>query len=162
MEQKPQIGVIGKGDALSEELRELAYQVGRAVAERGCVLINGGLGGVMGAAAKGAADAGGTSVGIVPSYERGHADPSNNIVIATGMGHARNAIVVASCDAVIAVSGELGTLSEIALARKLQVPVVGIDTWEGRSPAYGELDVTRASSAAEAAELAHKLATTRR
>lgn len=110
-------------------LRQKAAAVGRGIAQAGAVLICGGLGGVMGAAASGARQAGGLSVGILPSYDARAAHPSIDIVIPTGLGHARNVLVVAAADAVLALSGEHGTASEIALALTLGRPVVALDAW---------------------------------
>lgn len=98
-------------------------------ARNGWVVITGGLGGVMAEASRGAADAGGLTVGIVPSYDGAAANPYVNIVIPSGLGYARNVLVVASGDAIIAVGGRYGTLSEIALALNLGKPVVGLRTW---------------------------------
>ncbi len=125
-----QIGVIG--DAVTETVHlEVATNVGRLAAERGWVVITGGLGGVMEAASRGAAEAGGTTVGILPTYDASSANDYVKIIIPTGLGHARNAVVVAAADAVVAVGGRFGTLSEIALALKLGKPVIGINTWPG-------------------------------
>ncbi len=125
-----QISVIG--DAAAESaLADAAYDVGRLAAERGWVVITGGLGGVMEAASKGAREAGGTTVGILPTYDAAAANEYVDIIIPTGLGHARNALVVAAAAGVIAVGGRYGTLSEIGLALKLGKPVVGINTWPG-------------------------------
>ncbi len=112
-----QIGVIGSGFC-DEETYELAYKVGQLLAERGCVVINGGLGGVMEASAKGAKSKGGLTVGILPRSAK-DANPYIDIKIATDMGHARNMIIVHSSDALISVGGEYGTISEIAIALKV-------------------------------------------
>ncbi len=124
-----QIGVIGAARASEEECRR-AVKVGELIARAGAVLICGGLEGVMEAASLGAKRAGGRRVGIIPGYEKRDANPYVDIVIATGMGHARNAIVAASSDALIAIGGEMGTLSEIAFALKLGKKVVGLETWD--------------------------------
>ncbi len=124
-----QIGVIGAARASEEEYRR-AVKVGELIARAGAVLICGGLEGVMEAASLGARRAGGITVGIIPGYEKRDANPYVDIVIATGMGHARNAIVAASSDALIAIGGEMGTLSEIAFALKLGKKVVGLETWD--------------------------------
>lgn len=107
-----------------------AFEVGRELGRRGAVLVCGGLGGVMEAACRGAREAGGVTVGLLPGAERGAANPHVEVAIATGLGEARNTLVVRAADAVIAVAGEFGTLSEIAFALKLGKPVVGIGTWE--------------------------------
>jgi len=122
------IAVIGAGDA-SKEVCAQAHSVGFVVARRGAVLVCGGRGGVMEAAARGARSAGGHTIGILPSYDRASANPHIEFAIATGMNHARNAIVVASADAVIAMPGEAGTLSEIGLALKIGRPVVALGGW---------------------------------
>lgn len=123
------IAVIGAGDA-AESVRTLAFEVGRAIARGGAILVCGGLGGVMEAAAQGAQSAGGHTVGILPSYDRASANSHIEFAVATGMREARNAIVVASADAVIAMPGEAGTLSEIALALKIGRPVVALGAWQ--------------------------------
>jgi uncharacterized protein (TIGR00725 family) len=126
---RPYVAVIGATNATDWEL-ETAEEVGRSLAEHGCVLICGGLGGVMNAAARGAERAGGVSIGILPGSDRTDASRHLTIAIASGFGEARNAIVARSADAVIAVGGEFGTLSEIALALKKGTPVIGLGTWE--------------------------------
>ncbi len=120
--------MIGPGTA-AEDLIGDAEAVGRGVAEAGAVLVCGGLGGVMEAASRGAAEAGGTVIGILPTVSRSDANNYVSHTIATGIGEARNLAVVASGDAVIAVGGEWGTLSEIAHARKLGRPVVAMGSW---------------------------------
>jgi uncharacterized protein (TIGR00725 family) len=122
------IGVVGEGVAGPRALRQ-AERVGRAVAEAGAVLLCGGLGGVMEAASRGAAGAGGLVVGLLPGFDRRDGNRWLSIAVATGMDQARNVILVRSCDAIVAVGGMYGTLSEIALALKLGVPVVGLGTW---------------------------------
>jgi uncharacterized protein (TIGR00725 family) len=122
------IAVIGAA-AADEDVRNAARQVGSAIARARVVLVCGGRGGVMEAAAEGARAAGGHTIGILPSYERASANPHIEFAIATGMSHARNAIVVASADAVIAMPGEAGTLSEIGLALKIGRPVVALGGW---------------------------------
>ncbi len=123
-----QIAVIGGGDC-STSVREMAEELGRLLAEEGHILLCGGLGGVMEAACRGSHQAGGTVVGILPG-EKENANPYVGIRIATGMGHARNAIIVKSSDAVIALPGEYGTLSEIALALKMNRPVIRLGSWD--------------------------------
>lgn len=123
------VAIVGAGDA-DAGVCDLAYAAGRAVVRQGAVLICGGRGGVMAAAARGAQAAGGLTIGIVPGYDRREANANIEIAIATGMGEARNAIVVASADAVVALEGEGGTLSEIGLAIKLGRPVVALRAWQ--------------------------------
>lgn len=124
----PYVAVIGASNATEWELAT-AEDLGRALADAGCVLVCGGLGGVMNAAARGAEAGGGVSIGILPGDERDVASRHLTVAIATGFGEARNAIVARSADVVIAVGGEFGTLSEIALALKMGKPVVGLGTW---------------------------------
>ena len=122
-----QIAVVGSDSELSDEVIEIAEGIGRDVAKEGCVLVCGGRGGVMEAACKGAKDAGGTTVGILPGLDREDANSYVDIVITTGMGYARNSIVVSCADAVIAIAGKTGTLSEVALALNYGKPVVVVD-----------------------------------
>ena len=107
-----------------------AEEVGQRVAEAGGIVVSGGLGGVMEAACRGARSAGGITVGLLPSADRGDANPFVSVAIPTGIGDLRNGLVVRAADVVIAIGGEWGTLSEIALAMKTDTPVVGIDTWD--------------------------------
>ena len=123
------ISVIGAGSC-TKEISSIAEQVGKLIAEGGATLVTGGLGGVMEAASKGAKQAGGLTVGILPGSDRTEANPYVDIPVVTGLSHARNIIVVRSGDAIIAVSGEYGTLSEIAVALKLGKPVIGVNTWD--------------------------------
>jgi uncharacterized protein (TIGR00725 family) len=124
------ISVVGPGRrATSAELDE-AQEVGRLLAEAGAVVVCGGLGGVMEAVSKGAKGAGGTVVGILPGGSRSEGNDYLTIAIPTEMSHGRNVIVIRGGDAVIAVGGEFGTLSEIGLALKMGKPVVGLGTWE--------------------------------
>ncbi|MFC2058190.1 TIGR00725 family protein [Chloroflexota bacterium] len=122
------IAVIGGGQCSKQEAR-LAEEVGAEIAGRGAVLVCGGLGGVMTAACKGARSAGGMTVGILPKNKRNDANPYVDFPIVTGIGEARNVIVVNSSHAVIAVDGKFGTLSEIAYALRNKIPVIGLDTW---------------------------------
>jgi uncharacterized protein (TIGR00725 family) len=109
---------------------EAAERVGRALAARGAVVVCGGRGGVMEAACRGAKEGGGTTVGILPGLDRADANPYVDVAVPTGLGEARNALVVRATDALIAVGGEWGTLSEIALAKRAGKRVVGLGTWE--------------------------------
>lgn len=109
---------------------ELAREVGRRLAEARAVVLCGGLGGVMEAVSMGAAEAGGTVVGILPGSDRSAGNQHLSLTIATGLGEARNAVLASAADGVIAIGGGWGTLSEIGLARKKGRPVVGLDTWE--------------------------------
>jgi uncharacterized protein (TIGR00725 family) len=123
------VAVIGSASC-SREVAARAEAVGREIALRGAVLVCGGRGGVMEAACRGAQAEGGTTIGILPGTSRQEANAYVDIPIATGLGEARNAIVVGTADAVVAVSGGFGTLSEIGLALKMGLPVVGLGTWE--------------------------------
>ena len=129
MTREPYIAVVGPSAGTPAELA-LGDAVGRGLAEAGAVLVCGGMGGVMEAAAGGAMNAGGKTVGILPTASRLEGNPYLTVAVATGMGEARNAIVVRTADVVIAIHGEFGTLSEIALALKMGRPVVGLGTWE--------------------------------
>lgn len=127
---RKQIGIIGAGTC-SSATRALAEAVGKEVAKKGAILLCGGLGGVMEAAACGAKLEGGTTIGILPGTYRKEANPWIDIAIPSGMGHARNALIAQSSDALIAISGEYGTLSEIALGLKMGKPVFVLDCkWE--------------------------------
>jgi uncharacterized protein (TIGR00725 family) len=127
------IAVVGSGQC-PDDVRAAALEVGRLVAEAGAILVCGGLGGVMDAAAEGAKTAGGMTVGILPDHIRMGASRFLDISIPSGMGEMRNALVVRAADAVIAIHGEYGTLSEIALALKTGKPVIGLNTWEFSKP----------------------------
>jgi uncharacterized protein (TIGR00725 family) len=149
--------VIGAGEGSEEILRD-AEAVGRGIAEAGAVLVCGGMTGVMEAASRGAANADGTVIGIVPTISPADANPYVTHVIATGIGHARNLAVVASGDAVIAIGGEWGTLSEIAFARRLERPVVAIRSWTLRNQAGTDLGIVEAETPEEAVEAALSVA----
>ena len=123
-----QIGVVGGGECPTPVAR-LAEEVGERIAQAGAILMCGGLQGVMRAAAEGAKRRGGLTVGILPGTEHEDANPFIDVRIVTGLGHARNALVARSSHALIALAGEYGTLSEIALALKIGVPVVGLSSW---------------------------------
>jgi uncharacterized protein (TIGR00725 family) len=125
----PYVSVVGSGTA-SGELYENAREVGRLVAERGGTVVCGGRSGVMEAVAKGATEAGGTAIGILPDEDRERANTFLSFSIATGTGHARNLAVVCSGDVVIAIGGEYGTLSEIGLALKVGRPVAALESWD--------------------------------
>ncbi len=122
------VAVVG-GAQCSRDEAKLAEAVGVELAKRKVTLICGGLGGVMAAACKGARSAGGKTVGIVPGNTRDEANPYVDIPIVTGIGEARNVIVVNTAQAVIAIGGKFGTLSEIAYALRSKIPVVGLNTW---------------------------------
>jgi uncharacterized protein (TIGR00725 family) len=151
--QHVQISVIGSSEGEPEILRD-AEAVGRRIAEAGAVLVCGGLTGVMEAASKGAAEAGGTVVAVLPTLSPADANPYVTYAVATGTGHARNLAVVASGEAVIAVGGEWGTLSEIAYARKLGRPVVAIQSWILRNRSGTDLGIVEAETPEQAVRAA--------
>jgi len=128
VDNKKLIAVIGGGQC-SSETAKLAEDVGRELAKRGAILICGGLGGVMEAACRGASIEGGMTIGILPGESRRSANLFVQIPIASGMGYARNVAVVKSAQAVIAVDGSYGTLSEIGHALQSGIPVIGLGTW---------------------------------
>ena len=148
------VAVVGSGEASAEE-RAVAEEVGRGLAEHGAVVVCGGLGGVMEAACRGARAADGVTVALLPGHDRAAANPFVSVAIPTGLGEARNALVVRAADVLVAVGGSWGTLSEIALALRVGKRVIGIGTWElaraGGEPVEG---VERAADAARAVELA--------
>lgn len=121
----PLVAVVGGSECTPQEA-EWASAVGRLIAERGAVLVCGGLGGVMAAAARGAKEAGGLTIGILPGADPAAANASIDVALATGMGEMRNALIVRAAQAVIAIGGGWGTLAEIALARRIDTPVVGL------------------------------------
>jgi uncharacterized protein (TIGR00725 family) len=123
------IGVIGAGDC-SEDVYKLGEEAGERIAKAGAVLVCGGLGGVMEAASKGAKKQGGITIGILPGIEKSHANSYIDFPIVTGLGEGRNLLVIRNSDAVIALPGEFGTLSEIAFSLKLGKPVIGLSTWD--------------------------------
>lgn len=147
------IAVIGGSQCSPEEAR-LAQEVGRELARRGAVVLCGGLGGVMEAACKGARAEGGITIGILPGDNRREANPYVLFPIATGMGYARNIIVAWSADAVIAIDGSYGTLSEIAYALQKGTPVVGLNTWSLSLNSEEDKSIIAARSPAEAVEKA--------
>ena len=146
------IGVIG-ADKCSTEMASVAEEVGAELARRDCTLICGGRGGVMEAACKGAVEADGFTIGILPGPDRGEANRYVSVPIVTNMGEARNAIVVLSSQGIIAVDGGYGTLSEIALALKNGIPLVGIRTWSLALDETIEESILRATTASEAVEM---------
>jgi uncharacterized protein (TIGR00725 family) len=120
---------VGPGEALPEVVTA-AEAVGRGLAARGAVVVCGGLGGAMEAACRGAKEAGGMTVGLLPGLDRRDANPYVDVAVTTGLGEARNALVVRAADALIAVGGGYGTLSELGLALRTGKRVVGLGTWE--------------------------------
>ena len=138
-----QIAVVGSGinDGTYEDI---ACKVGGAIARAGAVLVCGGLGGVMEGACRGAREEGGTTLGILPGDSSDDANRFVDIVVVTGMGHARNVLVVKSADSVIALPGGPGTLSEVALALKMGKRVIGLGAW-------GEIEGVKSASSPEEA-----------
>ncbi|MDQ7030974.1 MAG: TIGR00725 family protein [Ardenticatenia bacterium] len=160
MKLPPVIAVVGAGHA-DQKTAELAEAVGREIALAGAWLICGGLGGVMEAASRGA-HAGGMTIGILPGIDRTMANPYIALAIATGLGEGRNLVIIHNADAIIAVGGEWGTLSEIAFARKVGKPVIGLLTWDLRKPSGTPADIHVAQSPREAVELALEVIRRRR
>ncbi len=149
----PVLAVVGSASC-DERVAAIAEAVGREIGRRGAVLVCGGRGGVMEAACRGARSQGGTTVGILPGVHAEQANPYVDIPIVTGLGEARNAVVVRSAGAVVAVSGGYGTLSEIGLALKMGKPVVGLETWELHQGGRAVSAVLVARTPEEAVELA--------
>jgi hypothetical protein len=145
--------VIGPGTC-DEDTAALAEAVGAGLARAGFTLVTGGAFGAMEAASRGASEAGGTVVGLLPGTDRAAGNRWSDVTIATGLGHARNLAVVASGEAVIAVGGEWGTLSEIAYARKLGRPVVALQSWVLRNRAGTDLGIVEAETAEQAVKAA--------
>jgi len=150
------IAVIGGGE-VPPPVEALAEEVGREIARQNAVLVCGGLSGVMEAACRGADGEGGLTVGILPGDNRQSANPYVKMPIATGIGYARNAAVVKSAQAVIAIDGSYGTLTEIAYALQGGIPVIGLDTWSISISGKEDTSIIRASSPKEAVEKAVEL-----
>lgn len=130
---KPYIGVVG-ASKISSEFEKVAFEVGFEIAKQNGILVCGGLTGVMEAACRGAKQAGGTTIGILPGFDRSEANPYVDIAITTGLHEARNLIIIRTSDVLIAIAKGLGTLSEIAFALKMGKPVIGIGTWDNEIP----------------------------
>jgi uncharacterized protein (TIGR00725 family) len=147
------VAVVGPGDEATEQEIRIAKEVGSLLAKRGAILVCGGLGGVMAAACEGASSSGGLSVGLLPGRDRAAGNPYLSVVLPTGLGELRNGLVVAVCDAVIAIGGSWGTLSEIALATRTAKRTIVIGGWNVEDPSHGRAaDFDRASSAEEAVD----------
>ncbi|MGH2711156.1 MAG: TIGR00725 family protein [Actinomycetota bacterium] len=147
------VAVCGASVANDEEAVR-AEEVGRLLAEAGAVVVCGGLGGVMDAVSRGVKAAGGISVGLLPGDDRTDASEHLAVALPTGMGEMRNALIVRAADAVIAIGGEWGTLSEIALAMRTGKKVVGLDTWELSRPGTDAGDILRAATPEQAVWMA--------
>ncbi|MEW6214053.1 MAG: TIGR00725 family protein [Nitrospirota bacterium] len=143
------IAVIGAGSA-DESILKIAEEAGRLIARKNAILICGGLCGVMEAAARGAKSEGGITVGILPQNHKHEANPYIDIPVATGFGEGRNVVIARTADAMIAVGGEYGTLSEIAFGLKMGKPVIGINTWDVKG-------IIKADNAEDAVNKAIKL-----
>ena len=158
MDRKKFIAVIGGSQCSSREAR-VAEEVGRELAMQGAILVCGGLGGVMEAACRGASSEGGITIGILPGDSRQTANPYVQIPIATSIGWARNLAVVKSAQAVIAIDGSYGTLSEIAHALQSGIPVISLNTWSLSKDGQQDRSIISAESPAEAVKKALDLAT---
>jgi uncharacterized protein (TIGR00725 family) len=156
MEKKKLIAVIGASECSANEAR-LAEEVGSELARRGAVLVCGGLGGVMEAACKGASSNGGLTVGILPGDSRQAANLHVQIPIVTGIGYARNVAVVKSAQAVIAIGGSYGTLSEIGHALQSSIPVIGLNTWSLSRNGQQDSSIIPAQDAVDAVDKALNL-----
>lgn len=154
--KKRLIAVIGGSSASKREINT-AEDVGRELAKRGAILVCGGLGGVMEAACRGATSEGGITIGILPGEKRNDANQYVQIPIVTGIGYARNVAVVKSAQAVIAIGGSYGTLSEIGHALQSGIPVIGIYTWSLSKGGKINNSITTAENAADAIEKAFDL-----
>ena len=150
------IAVIGGGQCSRKEA-EIAENVGRELANKGAILVCGGLSGVMEAACRGASMEGGITVGILPGENPQTANPYVQIPIVTGIGYARNAVVAKSAQAVIAIGGKYGTLSEISYALQSGIPVIGLDTWVLSREGVQDDSIIIARNPSEAVDLALKL-----
>ena len=150
---KPIIAVVGPASC-TENQAEMAEAVGTMIAERGAIVVCGGRGGVMEAACRGAASAGGTTVGILPGSEVREGNPYLTVALPTGLGEARNVLVAKAGQAMIAIGGSYGTLSEIALALKAGRKVIGFETWSATDHTGRKFGLLTAKSALEAVTMA--------
>ena len=152
------IVAIIRNSSCSPEEAKLAQTIGELLAERGAILVCGGLGGVMEAACHGAKSKGGLTVGILPGQDSSTANPWVDVPVVTAIGEARNVAVVRSAQAVIAIGGGYGTLSEIAYALKSGIPIIGLNTWSLSRNGRQDDSIIRVQSAAEAVDKAISLA----
>lgn len=157
MDNRLYISVIGASECAREEA-EIAEAVGRELARRGAILVCGGHGGVMEAACRGAKEEGGMTVGILPEVDHRRCNPYIDVAIVTGLGWARNSIVVLTGQAVIAIGGAYGTLSEIAFARIYNKAVIGIGTWKLEASRFNDPEIIVAISPVEAVDTALRAA----
>jgi uncharacterized protein (TIGR00725 family) len=151
------IGVIG-GSEVNSQVAAIAEETGREIARMGAVLVCGGMGGVMEAACKGAVAEGGLTIGILPGDSRKTANDYVKIPIVTGIGYARNVAVVRTSQAIIAIDGSYGTLTEIGYALQAGIPVIGLDTWTPSIGGQPETNIITAKNAKEAVAKAMELA----
>ncbi len=149
--RNPIIAVVGAGKC-SKKLRDMAAEIGKYIAEQGGVIVCGGMGGVMEGVARGAKEAGGTTIGIIPTMDKNDANEFIDYVIPTGFGEARNIMVVRTADAVIALPGKYGTLSEMAFALKAKKPLISVSAWK-----LGD-DMHQVENPIEAAKMAMEFA----
>jgi uncharacterized protein (TIGR00725 family) len=157
----PHIAVVGPGDP-DPAAEDAAYEVGRLLAQAGAFVVTGGLGATMKAASRGAKEGSGTTVGILPGDSRSDANEFVDVAITTGMGEARNTIIVRTADGLIAVGGGFGTLSEIGFALKLGKPVVGLQTWELSKSGVAAEGILEAATPEEAVKLVLDLVVAKR
>jgi uncharacterized protein (TIGR00725 family) len=150
------IAVIGASSCSPEETK-LAQSVGELLAQQGAIVVCGGLGGVMDAVCRGAKSKGGLTIGILPGQDASMANPCVDIPVVTGLGEARNVVVVKSAQAVIAIGGSYGTLSEIAYALKSNIPVIGLNTWSLSLNGREDDSIIKVQSATEAVDKAISL-----
>jgi len=145
------VGVVGPGEATAEEARA-AEAIGRGLAQGGAIVVTGGHGGVMAAASRGAAEAGGIAVGILPGSNRSGANQWASITIPTGLGELRNGLIARACRGMIAIGGGYGTLSEVAFMLRLGRPVCAVSSWELVPPGgeIGDPAIHRATGAEDA------------
>ena len=151
--RSPLVAVCGASEASETEAHD-AEEVGRLLAGHGAIVVCGGMGGVMAAVARGAASAGGVSIGLLPGGDVSAAAPDVTIALATGMGEMRNALIARCCAAMVAIGGGYGTLSEVGFALRLGRPVVALHSWEVRRPGARRADpaIARADTAAAAVD----------
>ena len=151
------VAVVGPGVATAEE-KSWAEEIGRLLARAGAVVVCGGSTGVMEAVSRGVSEEGGTVVGILPGFDRSEANPYVTVALPTGMGEMRNALIARSADAMIAIGGEFGTLSEVAFALKIGRPVVGLRTWDLVRRGEQVAGIEDAAAPSDAVETALRLA----
>ncbi|MCD4651301.1 MAG: TIGR00725 family protein [Candidatus Cloacimonetes bacterium] len=152
-----QVAVIGQSGVVPQHLLNIAYEIGKGLAERKITLICGGRDGVMEATCKGAAEAGGLTIGILPGLDKVEGNNFLMVVIPTGIGFARNSIVASAGDIVIAIGGSFGTLNALTLAKTNEKTIIGVQTWTATSHNGKNLDILRADTAEKALSLLDSL-----